>query len=111
MKRFMLTVPPEVYIKPAEQTFKVGDRVTLNCYGDGFPLPSYYWLRNGALVIPNNRMQVNQNQLTISNMERSDGGEYSCLAENLAGQDTAIATLEYIGNRINAQAVILSQCL
>nr|XP_022322237.1 hemicentin-1-like isoform X1 [Crassostrea virginica] len=89
-------VPPVVYIKPSEQTFKVGDSVTLTCYADGFPLPSYYWLRNGALVIPNSRISVNHNQLAFSNMEQSDEGAYSCLAENLAGDDTAIATLQYI---------------
>ncbi|XP_048772936.2 hemicentin-1-like isoform X2 [Ostrea edulis] len=89
-------VPPEVYIKPVESTFKVGDTVTLICYANGFPLPSYYWLRNEALVIPSNRISVNQNQLTLTNMVESDGGAYSCLAENLAGDDTAIATLQYI---------------
>lgn len=72
--------------------------MTLTCYADGFPLPSYYWLRNGALVIPNSRISVNHNQLAFSNMEQSDEGAYSCLAENLAGDDTAIATLQYIGN-------------
>ncbi|XP_062570988.1 hemicentin-1-like isoform X1 [Saccostrea cucullata] len=89
-------VPPNVYIKPSQQTFEVRDSLTLNCYADGYPLPSYYWLRDGALVIPNNRISINNNQLTFTNMVRSDGGDYTCLAENLAGDDTAKATLQYI---------------
>ncbi|XP_076093735.1 hemicentin-1-like isoform X1 [Mytilus galloprovincialis] len=89
-------VPPEVTVDPTEQDFQVGRKVSFMCVASGNPTPSYYWLRDGELLIPNNRIKISGNVLSIEKLMRDDEGSYHCLARNAAGESVAIAQLNYI---------------
>lgn len=78
-----------------------------NCSADGIPRPSILWRRDGLLILPNNRISINNldvpdnmrnirvvniseiqqsySVLTITNLRETDGGEYTCRADNSAG--------------------------
>ncbi|KAK3087485.1 hypothetical protein FSP39_006555 [Pinctada imbricata] len=89
-------IPPVAYVKPETQSFVTGQTVNLTCYADGFPMPIFYWLRDGKVIIANDRLIVNNNHLSIGRMVRGDEGEYACTADNVAGEDTAVAVMQYI---------------
>lgn len=90
-------MPPKAVVAPAMKNFKTGETVTLTCSAEAFPTPNFYWLRENKLMIPNERIQLDGRTLTIANMFLGDQGQYQCLAENIAGDDTVTATLTYIG--------------
>ena len=92
-----ISVPPRADVDPSVAQFATGQSVNLTCHSKGFPKPAIYWLRDGKLLIPNNRMVVDNNRLSIRQMVRGDEGEYACLAKNTAGEFTTLAQLEYIG--------------
>ena len=99
------SVPPEVTVDPTEQDFQVGRKVSFMCVASGNPTPSYYWLRDGELLIPNNRIKISGNVLSIEKLMRDDEGSYHCLARNAAGESVAIAQLNYIG--INSKRITI----
>ena len=48
-------------------------------------------------MVANENIRLTGNELTLHNMHRGDAGLYSCLAQNAAGEFTAIASLHYMG--------------
>ncbi|XP_074858281.1 hemicentin-1 isoform X2 [Carettochelys insculpta] len=82
-------VPPSVVGTHFENlTVVVNNFVSLSCEVTGFPPPELSWLKNGkpinlntnALIVPGGRtLQIPQARLT-------DGGEYTCIARNQAGE-------------------------
>ena len=93
----VLSVPPEVTIEPSKQDFQNGRKVSFVCVATGYPAPSYYWLQDGELLIPNDRIKIKGSKLTIRHLGRGDEGYYQCLARNPAGESVAVARLTYIG--------------
>ena len=93
----ILSVPPEVTIEPSKQDFQNGRKASFVCVATGYPTPSYYWLRDGELLIPNDRVKIKGSKLTIRHLGRGDEGDYQCLARNPAGESVAVAQLNYIG--------------
>ncbi|XP_033761247.1 hemicentin-1-like [Pecten maximus] len=89
-------VPPKAVVTPAVKNFKTGQTVNLTCTAEGFPVPNFYWLRDNKLMIPNERINIDGPYISFANMFLGDQGQYQCLAENLAGEDTVTATLTYI---------------
>ncbi|XP_049771830.1 Down syndrome cell adhesion molecule-like protein Dscam2 [Schistocerca cancellata] len=60
----------------------------LSCLAVGQPAPQYYWRKNGNAIQEDSRLQIIQGKLlVISPLERTDAGNYSCLAENIFGRD------------------------
>ncbi len=66
------------------QTYRRGDNVTLNCEVLGGPSLYYQW-RFGGVDISGG----DDSFLYLSNVDASHGGEYTCVASNDAGNDTA----------------------
>ncbi|KAH0618306.1 hypothetical protein JD844_017377 [Phrynosoma platyrhinos] len=82
-------VPPSIVgINPENLTVVVNNFISLTCEVTGFPPPDLSWLKNGkplslntnALIIPGGRT------LQIPRARLSDGGEYVCIARNIAGE-------------------------
>ena len=57
-----------------------GESVYLFCNSLGFPVPRVTWLRNDtALQIDGHKyMQFGNNTLLVQNLEKEDGGIYTC---------------------------------
>ncbi|XP_035482366.2 roundabout homolog 1-like isoform X4 [Scophthalmus maximus] len=97
------TVPPAFAIRPRNQVVTVGRTVTFQCEATGNPQPAIFWQREGSESLlfsyqppqPYSRMSVSQmGSLTVTDVQHSDGGFYSCQALNIAGSVITKALLE-----------------
>ncbi|XP_042286152.1 roundabout homolog 1-like isoform X2 [Thunnus maccoyii] len=97
------TVPPAFAVRPRNQVVSVGRTVTFQCEATGNPQPAIFWQREGSESLlfsyqppqPFSRLSVSQmGSLTITDVQRSDGGFYSCQALNIAGSVITKALLE-----------------
>ncbi|XP_054873065.1 roundabout homolog 1-like isoform X3 [Amphiprion ocellaris] len=96
-------VPPAFAIRPRNQVVAVGRTVTFQCEATGNPQPAIFWQREGSESLlfsyqppqPFSRLSVSQmGSLTITDVQRTDGGFYSCQALNIAGSVITKALLE-----------------
>ena len=62
--------------------------MTLNCSAQGGPDNTYQWQQNGT-DLDNETMQ----NLAITQISSADGGEYTCVVSNAAGNDSASTVL------------------
>nr|XP_043898115.1 roundabout homolog 1-like isoform X2 [Solea senegalensis] len=97
------TVPPAFAIRPRNQVATVGRTVTFRCEATGNPQPAIFWQKEGSESLlfsyqppqPYSRLSVSQmGSLTITDVQHSDGGMYSCQALNIAGSVITKALLE-----------------
>ena len=79
-----------------------GDNVTLTCSARGGPDNVFQWQKNGADLPGENRTTV---QLT--DIDATDGGEYTCVVSNAAGSDS-INTTVYIRPYFTTQPMSIS---
>ena len=87
-----LTDQSEITAHPQSATKTEGDNVTLSCDAAGNPVPTLSW------TVPKDTIRISfsadKKELTITNVNRTDSGEYRCEASNILGNDTSnIATL------------------
>uniref|UniRef100_A0A672KG54 Roundabout guidance receptor 1 n=1 Tax=Sinocyclocheilus grahami TaxID=75366 RepID=A0A672KG54_SINGR len=96
-------VPPVFVMRPRNQVVGMGRTVTFQCEATGSPQPAIFWQKEGSQNLlfssqpppPSSRFSVSQTgDLTITAVERSDGGYYSCQALNIAGSVITKALLE-----------------
>ncbi|TNM85098.1 hypothetical protein fugu_009276 [Takifugu bimaculatus] len=96
-------VPPAFAVRPRNQEAAVGRFVTFQCEATGNPQPAIFWQKEGSESLlfsyqppqPFSRLSVSQTgSLTITNIQHSDGGFYSCQALNIAGSVITKALLE-----------------
>ncbi|KAJ7414143.1 hemicentin-2 [Willisornis vidua] len=84
-------VPPE-FIQGSGLTTNVTillqESLTLTCEATGVPQPTITWFWDGSPVIPSEHMHVLSGGwlLRLTNARAQDGGHYSCLASNMAGE-------------------------
>ena len=64
--------------------------MTLVCQASGQPTPTVTW-QKAFSPLPRKKTTVVNGTLTISNIEKADGGAYACVASNLLGEDSAVA--------------------
>ena len=81
----------------------VGRTVNFICSVIGYPEPIVTWYRDGIELHPANdrririRYGADVQSLIITNVERSDSGQYLCRAENRFGQAATTAALVVAG--------------
>ena len=90
---FIVTDQPEITVHPKAETEPEGENVTLFCNADGNPPPTISWTRNGSPVNTtiNSRISFSEDKknLTITDVNRTDSGEYRCVASNELGNDSS----------------------
>uniref|UniRef100_A0A803SSH1 Contactin 6 n=1 Tax=Anolis carolinensis TaxID=28377 RepID=A0A803SSH1_ANOCA len=74
------------------------DTFMWECKATGKPMPSYYWLKNGQPLSPEERIQIENGTLTITMLNISDSGLYQCVAENKYGSIYSNAELRVIAS-------------
>ena len=86
-----ITDEPEITVHPMNKTKLEGDNVTFTCDVDGNPVPTISWTRDGSPLNASGRISFadDKKQLTITNVNRTDSGEYQCVAKNRVGSDTS----------------------
>uniref|UniRef100_A0A3Q3ALP3 Hemicentin 1 n=1 Tax=Kryptolebias marmoratus TaxID=37003 RepID=A0A3Q3ALP3_KRYMA len=88
-KHFNLNVHPPtiVGVSPENVTVVVNNFVSLSCEATGFPPPTLSWLNyRGPIQAKTNALIVPGRTLQILKAKVSDGGKYSCVAINAAGE-------------------------
>ena len=64
-----------------------GSSVTFSCDANGVPEPTFSWSKDGSAVTADNRISLSADnkQLSLTNVNRTDSGEYRCVAANSVG--------------------------
>ena len=87
---------PKITVRPQVKTTTEGDNVTLSCNTTGNPVPTILWTVNGSPVDTRDNPRISfserKQQLIITNVSRTDSGEYRCVARNSLGNDTSNTT-------------------
>uniref|UniRef100_A0AAY4BQ74 Ig-like domain-containing protein n=1 Tax=Denticeps clupeoides TaxID=299321 RepID=A0AAY4BQ74_9TELE len=76
-----------------------GESVSLKCSAKGDPTPVILWFSpsNRAISSTSDKYQLhNDGTLVIQKAQRFDGGNYTCLARNSAGQDRKVTRVEIL---------------
>ena len=98
---FIITDQPEIMFHPRSVAKLEGGKVTLPCDATANPEPAISWTRNGYPLNTtiNSRISfsADKKQLTITNVNRVDSGEYRCVASNILGNATSNAAALDIG--------------
>ena len=96
------TVSPKGSVSPLNITARLEDNATLVCSSIGGPGNSFLWEMNGRIV-------GNDSRLNLESINASDGGTYTCIISNAAGNDSVSATLyvaPYIDNPLEEQTLV-----
>ncbi|XP_034035488.1 hemicentin-1 [Thalassophryne amazonica] len=97
--RVYLTVQevPRVSLEPMNQTFVAGAEVRIRCSASGYPTPRLIWTHNDMFIMASSRYRMTPDgTLLIRNMQKKDGGVYSCLATNNAGTHKMTSVISYV---------------
>ena len=73
---------------PQKQTKAEDETAVFRCAASGTPEPQILWIYNGKPINeapPNPRRTVSTNSITITNLQKSDTGNYGCNATNSLG--------------------------
>ena len=77
-----------VSVTPSTHVVNISNTAVFSCTANGGPNNVYQWYRNSQLLSD----QTNPN-ITISSINSTDGGVYTCNVTNAAGSGVAMATL------------------
>ncbi|XP_067940287.1 hemicentin-1-like [Watersipora subatra] len=73
-----------------------GDSAALVCQATGIPAPEIIWFKNGKEINERNAFVrvTSSGELMLLGAQPEDAADYTCLAQNAAGTDQAVITLE-----------------
>ena len=87
LSSFLNTDQPEFSQPPQNQVVNEGLNVVFTCDANGNPPPTFSWTIDGSAVntTANPRISLtgDSKQLTITSVNRTDSGEYRCVASNI----------------------------
>ncbi|MBN3302413.1 NRG2 protein, partial [Amia calva] len=93
--------------KLRNQSVREGEKLTLKCEATGNPNPTYKWYRDGSELKKSKEIKIKSgkknSRIQISKVKVEDSGNYTCVVENILGQETATST-------INVQSRCLPPC-
>nr|XP_008119222.1 PREDICTED: neogenin isoform X10 [Anolis carolinensis] len=86
--------PPEFLKQPSNIYAHESMDIVFECDVTGKPAPTVKWVKNGDVVIPSDYFKiVNEHNLQVLGLVKSDEGFYQCIAENDVGNIQAGAQL------------------
>ena len=72
--------------------------ITIKCPISGLPTPTATWTRDGQKISSEGRYKVqDDSSLLINGANMEDNARYTCIAENVAGKDSASSTIQVLG--------------
>ena len=94
---------PFFTISLENQNVDLGSNVTWSCPANGVPAVTYQWYRNATLLNSTtmdaddkSRITINNNILTINNVQFKDAGMYQCAGTNTYGTMLSSAQLRVL---------------
>ena len=85
----IFTETPQISIPSIESSYHEGSDVKIICKASGTPDPHVQWIRNGKKITEGKK----ESHLMFNSLNRTDDGQYTCNATNLAGYDEKDVTL------------------
>lgn len=90
---------PRIMSKPSNETIKEGQMATFTCEASGYPVPEIKWFMKDKEV---ERLDIRVKVITkiglqINEVEETDSGTVTCMAENFLGKVNATAELNVLG--------------
>ena len=83
---FILLVPPKITVTSGtNKTIREGNKLSLQCKSSGEPTALISWQSTTNKSLTFNK---SSGLLTIQSIDKTDSGNYSCSASNLAGSDS-----------------------
>lgn len=73
-------------VSPGFLIQKEGDTVDMYCDATATPEPTLTWYKDGKVLEHSTRVKINNNKIQVCNLEREDGGVYTCSFKNSVGQ-------------------------
>ncbi|XP_067391212.1 hemicentin-1 isoform X2 [Emydura macquarii macquarii] len=88
-------VVPLIGMSPAVANVIEGQQLTLPCVLlAGNPIPERRWIKNDMVLVPNPYINVRSDgSLHLERVRLQDGGEYTCMASNVAGTSNKTTTV------------------
>ncbi|KFP01647.1 Hemicentin-1, partial [Calypte anna] len=88
-------VPPQIGVSPATANVIEGQQLTLPCVLlAGNPLPDQRWIKNSVVLVPNPYINIRgDGSLHLERVRLQDGGNYTCMASNVAGTSNKTTTV------------------
>ncbi|XP_066948108.1 cell adhesion molecule Dscam2-like isoform X4 [Macrobrachium rosenbergii] len=85
------SVPPRISERAGRMVVQAGSRVTLPCVAQGHPPPHYTWYRGSTPLAASSSSSSGGiwavgGSLVLGSVDVSDAGEYTCVANNTAGE-------------------------
>ena len=84
----LYSVGASIIQKPSSVIVEEGHKVSLVCQATGQPTPTVTW-RKAVGHMSNERSRVLNGKLEITNVTKTDGGDYICSAKNIINEDSA----------------------
>uniref|UniRef100_A0A3P8VMS1 Myopalladin n=1 Tax=Cynoglossus semilaevis TaxID=244447 RepID=A0A3P8VMS1_CYNSE len=96
---------PHFLQAPGDSLAHEGKLCRLDCKVSGLPNPELMWLVNGRPIYPDlyHRLLVRENgvhSLVIDPVKKNDGGTYTCIASNKAGQSSFSLDLKVVAKEM-----------
>uniref|UniRef100_A0A8B9ZBH1 Hemicentin 1 n=1 Tax=Anas platyrhynchos TaxID=8839 RepID=A0A8B9ZBH1_ANAPL len=88
-------IPPKIRSTEVEYTVMEGSRAVLTCVADGIPTPTINWKKDNTLLTERvgKYKAMPDGDLILDNVIPEDSGNYTCIANNAAGEETHTVTL------------------
>jgi hypothetical protein len=83
--------PPHIVVQPQSRNVVVGEAVSFSAAAAGSGPLSYQWRLNGADIA-----NATQSSLTLTNVQLSDGGNYSIVVTNVGGSVTSAVAMLFV---------------
>ena len=87
--KLFFTEVPQISKPSVQASYKEGSSVNISCTALGTPDPNVRWFRNGTVKGSGKKTAF----LVFSSINRGDNGQYTCRANNTAGNDEEHVTL------------------
>ncbi|KAK3106932.1 hypothetical protein FSP39_003286 [Pinctada imbricata] len=109
--------PPSI-VTSSPNTVRAAQEATVElfCRATGTPIPDVVWSKDNTPLANTNRLTIalNKETVSITNLQRSDGGEYGCTFQNTVGQvskkiNLIVQGAAYILNKPSNMTVVKGQ--